>query len=81
MNFRFDSLKVCYGFIYLCGDIIVYFPVFSDLDENLQKAFHNYLEVRGIELRTANFLHQYMAAKDSNEYIHWLKNLKNFVEH
>ncbi|EXB36721.1 Uncharacterized protein L484_016972 [Morus notabilis] len=56
-------------------------PEFNDLDENLQKAFHNYLEVRGIELNTTNFLHQYMIAKDSKEYVNWLKNLRGFVEH
>ncbi|EXB36722.1 Uncharacterized protein L484_016973 [Morus notabilis] len=56
-------------------------PEFNDLDENLQKAFHNYLEVRGIEQNITNFLHQYMIAKDSKEYMNWLKNLKDFVEH
>ncbi|PON90803.1 Mitochondrial glycoprotein [Trema orientale] len=56
-------------------------PDFNDLDENLQKAFHKYLEVRGIKPSTTNFLHEYMIAKDSKEYMNWLKNLKNFVEH
>ncbi|KAM6550894.1 hypothetical protein CsatB_000702 [Cannabis sativa] len=56
-------------------------PDFSDLDENLQKAFHKYLEVRGINRSTINFLQEYMIAKDSKEYMNWLKNLKKFVEH
>lgn len=63
--------------------VLIYFsPLFlSDLDENLQKAFHKYLEVRGIKPSITNFLHEYMIAKDSKEYMNWLKNLKNFVEH
>ncbi|CAI9767551.1 unnamed protein product [Fraxinus pennsylvanica] len=55
-------------------------PDFSDLDENLQKAFHKYLEIRGIKPSTTNFLHEYMIGKDSKEYVTWLKNLKKFVE-
>lgn len=55
-------------------------PDFSDLDENLQKAFHKYLEIRGISAITTNFLHEYMINKDSHEYLLWLKNLKDFVE-
>ncbi|KAK9986414.1 hypothetical protein SO802_031365 [Lithocarpus litseifolius] len=32
-------------------------PDFNDLDENLQKAFHKYLEIRGIKPSTTNTLH------------------------
>ncbi|KAK6135885.1 hypothetical protein DH2020_030372 [Rehmannia glutinosa] len=52
----------------------------KDLDENLQKAFHKYLEIRGIKPSTTNFLHGYMIDKDSREYITWLKNLQKFVQ-
>ncbi|KAM1579548.1 hypothetical protein ACFXTI_041475 [Malus domestica] len=55
-------------------------PDFHDLDENLQKAFHKYLEVRGIKPSTTNFLHEYMLNKDSKEYANWLQQLKRFVE-
>ncbi|GAU37898.1 hypothetical protein TSUD_163350 [Trifolium subterraneum] len=55
-------------------------PEFSDLDENLQKAFLKYLEVRGITASTTNFLQEYMFSKDNKEYLVWLKNLKSFVE-
>lgn len=41
-----------------------------DMDDNLQKAFHKYLEVRGIKASTTDFLHEYML---------WSKNLKKFV--
>ncbi|TYJ37475.1 hypothetical protein E1A91_A05G378400v1 [Gossypium mustelinum] len=55
-------------------------PDFYDLDENLQKAFHKYLEIRGIKPSTTNYLHEYMINKDGREYILWLKNLKKFIE-
>lgn len=53
---------------------------FSDLDENLQKGFYKYLDVRGIKPSTTNYLREYMADKDNREYLLWLKNLKKFVE-
>ncbi|KAF5202556.1 Mitochondrial glycoprotein [Thalictrum thalictroides] len=55
-------------------------PNFSDLDENLQNAFHKYLEVRGIKPSTTNFLYEYMSNKENKEYLNWLKNVKYFVE-
>ncbi|KAF3329087.1 Mitochondrial glycoprotein [Carex littledalei] len=55
-------------------------PDFNDLDENLQKAFHKYLELRGITPLNTNFLHEYMINKDSHEYLLWLRNLKAFVQ-
>ncbi|XP_008796210.1 uncharacterized protein At2g39795, mitochondrial-like [Phoenix dactylifera] len=54
-------------------------PEFSDLDENLQKALHKYLAVRGIKGSLFDFLHEYMMSKDEKEYLAWLKNLKEFV--
>lgn len=55
-------------------------PDFLDLDENLQKAFHKYLEIRGIRPSATNFLHDYMINKDAQEYMNWLQNVKKFVE-
>ncbi|XP_068643842.1 uncharacterized protein At2g39795, mitochondrial-like [Aristolochia californica] len=55
-------------------------PDFADLDENLQKALHKYLEIRGIKPSTTNFLHEYMINKDSREYLNWLQTVKKFVE-
>ncbi|KAJ9180660.1 hypothetical protein P3X46_008874 [Hevea brasiliensis] len=55
-------------------------PDFFDLDENLQKAFHKYLEIRGIKPSTTNFLFEYMRNKDDKEYLLWLKNLRSFME-
>ncbi|KAK3037450.1 hypothetical protein RJ639_031944 [Escallonia herrerae] len=59
---------------------LVYEPEFLELDDNLQNAFHEYLEIRGLNPSTANFLLQCMISKDSSEYVQWLKNLKKFVE-
>lgn len=55
-------------------------PDFSDLDENLQKAFLKYLEIRGIKPSMTNHLYEYMLNKDSKEYLVWLKNLKEFIQ-
>uniref|UniRef100_A0A2P2KEX8 Uncharacterized protein MANES_09G096200 n=1 Tax=Rhizophora mucronata TaxID=61149 RepID=A0A2P2KEX8_RHIMU len=55
-------------------------PDFNDLDENLQRAFHKYLEIRGIKASTSNFLLEYMNNKENQEYLLWLKNLKNILE-
>ncbi|KAG6523930.1 hypothetical protein ZIOFF_013818 [Zingiber officinale] len=55
-------------------------PDFSDLDENLQKSFHKYLEIRGISPLTTNFLHEYMINKDNHDYLLWLKNLNQFIQ-
>lgn len=52
----------------------------SDLDENLQKAFHRYLEMRGIKPSTINFLHEYMINKNCREELLWMKKLKKFIE-
>ncbi|KAK9129140.1 hypothetical protein Sjap_009627 [Stephania japonica] len=55
-------------------------PEFSDLDENLQKAFYTYLEDRGIKSSLTNFLQEYMSDKENREYLTWLKSMKEFVE-
>ncbi|KAE9596162.1 hypothetical protein Lal_00030856 [Lupinus albus] len=55
-------------------------PDFQELDENLQKSFHKYLEIRGIKPSATNFLHEYMIDKDSREYLGWLNKLKKFIE-
>ncbi|XP_074578789.1 uncharacterized protein At2g39795, mitochondrial-like [Curcuma longa] len=54
-------------------------PEFSDLDENLQKAMHKYLEERGIKSSLFDFLHEYMLNKDEKEYLVWLKSMKEFI--
>ncbi|CAK9185364.1 unnamed protein product [Ilex paraguariensis] len=63
-----------------CSPLAYEGPEFSDLDENLQRAFHKYLAVRGLKPNTASFLLGYMISKDSKEYLRWLRNIKKFVE-
>eukprot|EP01018_Ginkgo_biloba_P026047 Gb_00756 [translate_table: standard] len=55
-------------------------PNFRDLEENLQEAFNEYLEVRGIDGNLSNFLHQYMLSKNQKEYLQWLQIVKSFME-
>lgn len=54
-------------------------PDFDDLDENLQKAFHKFLEIRGINPTVTDFLADYLANKDEREHLRWLKDVKSFV--
>ncbi|GLJ55243.1 hypothetical protein SUGI_1185280 [Cryptomeria japonica] len=62
-------------------DVLAYEePAFTDLNENLQKSFHKYLEIRGVKGSLSIFLLEYMINKESREYIRWLKNVKQFVE-
>lgn len=64
----------------LCLSFNLFFsPCVRDLDEDLQKAFYKYLEVRGIKSSLTNSLQQYMVGKDNREYLRWLKNMKEFV--
>ena len=68
-----------YVFIYIIyKSLHVFFS--SDLDEDLQKAFRRYLNIRGIKPSTINFLHEYMINKNSKEELIWMKKLKKFVE-
>ncbi|XP_010427342.1 PREDICTED: uncharacterized protein At2g39795, mitochondrial-like [Camelina sativa] len=55
-------------------------PDFQELDENMRKSFHKFLETRGINASTTDFLYEFMMDKDSREYKLWLKKLKNFVQ-
>ncbi|KAK4403312.1 putative protein, mitochondrial [Sesamum angolense] len=50
-------------------------PDFADLDENLQKAFHKYLELRGIK-RVQRIFCMGTWLTNSREYTTWLKNLQ-----
>uniref|UniRef100_M4EJW6 Uncharacterized protein n=1 Tax=Brassica campestris TaxID=3711 RepID=M4EJW6_BRACM len=54
-------------------------PDFDDLDENLQRAVHKFLEIRGINLTLTNFWADYMVNKDKRSHLQWLKDVKSFV--
>lgn len=53
-------------------------PIFEDLDENLQRAFHELLKARGLSARVARYMMDYMSGKEHREYIRWLHKLKAF---
>lgn len=55
-------------------------PDFNDLDENLQKAFRKYVEVRGIKPTLTSYLSELMVHKGSKENINWLKTVKEYIE-
>lgn len=53
-------------------------PPFSNLDEELQETLEIYLESRGVNEELATFITVYSEFKENNEYISWLKQMKNF---
>ncbi|XP_044973785.1 uncharacterized protein At2g39795, mitochondrial-like [Hordeum vulgare subsp. vulgare] len=66
-------------------------PHFHELDKNLQEAFHQYLEVRGITPMTAKLLREHMMSEDSHlspkeksdhrrRHLLWLMKLWDFVK-
>eukprot|EP00252_Welwitschia_mirabilis_P010043 TRINITY_DN23091_c0_g1_i1.p1 TRINITY_DN23091_c0_g1~~TRINITY_DN23091_c0_g1_i1.p1 ORF type:complete len:266 (-),score=47.85 TRINITY_DN23091_c0_g1_i1:254-1051(-) len=56
-------------------------PDFHDLDDELQKSLHEYLQTRGINANMVNYMFKYMNHKDNKEYLRWLNNIKNFIQH
>lgn len=55
-------------------------PKFDDLDANLQEAFYAYLEDLGFTDHFATAVHDFAAAKEVQEYHHWLNNVQKFLD-
>lgn len=55
-------------------------PQFDDMDENVQEAFEQYLEERGINTTLALFVIDYIDYKEQREYVSWLHSVKDFIE-
>jgi complement component 1 Q subcomponent-binding protein, mitochondrial len=55
-------------------------PPFGNLDEDLQMLLENYLQDRGIDVKLARFVPEYIDFKEQKEYMRWLKNLREFLE-
>ncbi|XP_047044318.1 uncharacterized protein At2g39795, mitochondrial-like [Lolium rigidum] len=53
---------------------------FSNLPEEIQKALHPYLGIRGISQHFTDFLHAYMINKECHEYLSWLRKLKGLIK-
>jgi hypothetical protein len=54
-------------------------PVFAELDSELQTAFREYVQERGINEDLGEFLRHLMYDKEQQEYMHWLNSVKDFV--
>ncbi|MCO5556749.1 hypothetical protein L7F22_010301 [Adiantum nelumboides] len=54
-------------------------PIFEDLGEDLQRAFHELLKARGLTAKVARQMMDYMSDKEQREYARWLHRLKNFL--
>ncbi|RFU78279.1 glyco suaprga1 [Trichoderma arundinaceum] len=55
-------------------------PPFGSLDEDLQVLMERFLEERGINETLAAFVPDYVDAKEQQEYLRWLKNVRAFVD-
>lgn len=55
-------------------------PGFERMKENLQGAFQEFLQERGIDDNLSNYLYEYMINKSKKEYLNWLQRLQFFVE-
>ncbi|OJD14425.1 hypothetical protein AJ78_05226 [Emergomyces pasteurianus Ep9510] len=55
-------------------------PPFGNLDEDLQTLMEQYLEERGVDNALAVFVPEFIEFKEQQEYVRWLRSLKNFIE-
>jgi complement component 1 Q subcomponent-binding protein len=49
-------------------------PPFGNLDDELQVLLERYLEERGVDVRMANFVPEYIDFKEQKEYLRWLQS-------
>ena len=54
-------------------------PDFDGLDEELQKAFLDYLRTFGVDEDLATFVETYSLDKEQRLYMEWLNKVKNFI--
>lgn len=54
-------------------------PTFDTLDEQVQEAFIQYLEDRGVDEDMTYFILSYSKLKEQSEYMNWLENMTKFV--
>ncbi|KAJ7730972.1 mitochondrial glycoprotein [Mycena maculata] len=55
-------------------------PEFSTLDVGVQEDFEKFLEERDVNETTAFFIPAYAKYKEQREYMHWLENVKKFID-
>jgi complement component 1 Q subcomponent-binding protein len=49
-------------------------PPFGNLDEDLQILLERYLEERGVDVKLAQFVPDYIDYKEQKEYLRWLSS-------
>ena len=54
-------------------------PIFDDLEEDLQEAFHQYLEKRNINSDLAYFIVSHSRVREQELYLEWLSSMKGFL--
>lgn len=54
-------------------------PDFSDLEEDVQESFLDYLEERGVDGDLAFFVLAHSREKEQKEYVNWLESFESFV--
>ncbi|KAJ7598903.1 mitochondrial glycoprotein [Mycena floridula] len=55
-------------------------PQFESLDVGLQEAFEHFLQERGVDESVALFIPEFAEYKEQQEYIRWLKGVKQFID-
>lgn len=55
-------------------------PVFSQLEDDLQEAFHEYLVERGFDDNLSHFVVNYVHFGEQKEYLNWLRRVKDHVK-
>ncbi|KAF3544462.1 hypothetical protein DY000_02001398 [Brassica cretica] len=78
--FSNQVLFLCYPGPYEPHRLNILWSRDDDLDENLQKAYHRFLEIRGIKPNITEFMADYMADKAGRERLHWLNDVKSFLD-
>lgn len=53
-------------------------PDFGELDEKLQRAFHDLLKARGLTPKVATYVLDFLTVKEHREYMRWLHNVETF---
>jgi len=55
-------------------------PPYGNLDQDLQVLLERYLDERGINTALALWVPEYIDFKEQKEYLHWLSDVKSFVD-
>lgn len=77
---EFDINNACYlGSPTSLSSSIYRGPLFSELNNNLQKAFKEYLIDKGIGGSLTNFLLHYLHTREQKQYVNWLKKGEAFL--